>query len=169
MYFFYTQSSPVPLPAESILLPLGGGQTWASLSGLCLCYGSGRHGDVSIHLRQLFEEQEMRFPIDLLWHPPCRGHKLTSCHWVWSKSRGPHYDSLGLPFLCALASEIRLPLGLFMSTFIGSSRLQASAEANLGHSESKENSRNTPSRHVIPYILRFLAILPPSFHLASSF
>lgn len=76
---------------------------------------------------------------------------------------------LDSPFLGALASEIRLPLGLFMSTPVGSSRLQASAEANLGHSESKENLRDTPSCHIIPYVLRFLTILPSSFHCASFF
>lgn len=49
-------------------------------------------------------------PADLLWHPRCRWHKLTSCHWVWSKSRGPHYDSpgLSLPMCFGLRNQASL-------------------------------------------------------------
>lgn len=43
--------------------------------------------------------------------PLCRRHKLTSCHWVWSKSRGPHYDSPGLPFYVLWPQKSGFPQG----------------------------------------------------------
>lgn len=81
-------------------------------------------------------------PSDLLRHHPFRWHKLTSCHWVWGKSRGLHYDSPGLPLSRCFGLRNQASFGAFYVTPVGSSRLQSSAEANLGYSESKENERH---------------------------
>lgn len=154
-----TQSSL--FPAESILLLLGGGQRLAFLSGLCLCYGCGQHGGVSIHLWQLVGGQEMRCPIG-----SSLDHSSTSSPAATGYRARVRVSTMTLPtppFSVLWPQKSGFPWG-----FLCLWQLQAAGLCK-GQPGTQWIKRKWDTHHQVMSFLMFLAILPPSFHRASPF